>query len=76
VNAVVKFQRVPKPVTRPVYRRSDLLSFRADWIAANRDLLVAWFAGSPQADWEMFVLDQYERECDRHDEHKQTYRGP
>jgi len=74
LNAILKL--VPKPVTRPVYRRSDLLSFRADWIAANRDLLVEWFGDSPQTDWEMFCLDQHARECDQHDAFKETYRGP
>jgi hypothetical protein len=74
VNAILKL--VPKPVTRPVYRRSDLLSFRADWIKANRDLLLEWFGDSSQEDWEMFCIDQYERECNQHDQFKQTYRGP
>jgi hypothetical protein len=72
--AVLKL--VPKPITRPVYVRPDLLSYRADWIAANRDLLLEWFGESPQADWEMFCLDQYERECAQHDAFKDTYRGP
>jgi hypothetical protein len=72
--AVLKL--VPKPITRPVYVRPDLLSFPQDWIKANRDLLVEWYGDSPQADWEMFCLDQHARECDRQDEYKQTYRGP
>lgn len=76
MSAVLKFARVPKPVTRPVYRRSDLLSFPQDWIKANRDLLVEWYGDSPQDGFEYFAISQWEIACNQHDEHKQTYRGP
>lgn len=64
------------PISRPVYRRSDLLNFREDWIAVNRDLLVEWFLGGAPADFDMFCKVQHEIECNRQDEFKETYRGP
>lgn len=72
--AVLKL--VPKPVTRPVYRRSDLLSYPEAWMRQNHDLLVGWFGESPAADWESFCRTQWEIECNQHDQFRETYRGP
>lgn len=76
MSAVLKFERVPKPVTRPVYVRPDLLSFPADWIKANHDRLVERFGDGLQEDWDLFCRDQHHRACNEHDQFKETYRGP
>jgi hypothetical protein len=64
------------PISRPVYGRPDLLNHYEDWVAVNRDLLQEWFLGGHERDFNMFCRDQFAREQDRQDAHKETYRGP
>jgi hypothetical protein len=64
------------PISRPIYRRSDLLNFREDWIQVNRDLLEEWFLAGPAEDFDRFCRVQHEIECNRYDAFKETYRGP
>jgi hypothetical protein len=63
-------------ISRPVYRRSDLLNFRDDWVAVNRDLLLEWFGGAEGEEFDLFCHVQHELESNRHDAFKETYRGP
>lgn len=64
------------PITRPVYRRHDLLNHYEDWVQVNRDLLREWFVGGEERDFDVFCRSQHEIECNQHDAFKETYRGP
>jgi hypothetical protein len=75
VNARLKLIDV-MPISRPIYRRTDLLSHYEDWVQVNRDLLAEWFLGGEATDFDVFCRVQHEIECNRHDAFNDTYRGP